>query len=79
MALTDSVDLTKLPPAGEPIYMWKTGMADGSAFAGHPSADFSVQDDPRTGDRDLGERYLAAGAEALIAQVRAAWAQVCGA
>ena len=64
---------------GEPIYMWKTGMADGSAFAGHPSADFSVQDDPRTGDRDLGERYLAAGAEALIAQVRAAWAQVCGA
>ena len=57
----------------------KTGMADGSAFAGHPSADFSVQDDPRTGDRDLGERYLAAGAEALIAQVRAAWAQVCGA
>ncbi len=79
MALTDSVDLTKLPPAGEPIYMWKTGMADGSAFAGHPSADFSVQDDPRTSDRDLGERYLAAGAEALIAQVRAAWAQVCGA
>lgn len=54
MALTDSVDLTKLPPAGEPIYMWKTGMADGSAFAGHPSADFSVQDDPRTGRPGLG-------------------------
>ena len=76
MALTDSVDLSKLPPAGEPIYMWKTGMADGSAFAGHPSADFSVQDDPRLGDKDLGERYLAAGAALLIEQVRAAWAEV---
>lgn len=78
MALTDSVDLTKLPPEGEPIIMYKTGMADGSAFAGHPNADFSVTDDPRKGSAELGERYLAAGAEALIQQVRAAWAEING-
>ena len=74
MALTDSVDLTKLPPEGEPIIMYKTGMADGSAFAGHPNADFSVTDDPRVGgSAELGEKYLAAGAAALIEQVRAEW------
>ena len=76
MALTDSVDLSKLPPEGEPIIMWKTGMADGSAFGGHPNADFSVTDDPRKGSAELGERYLAAGAANLIAQVRAEWEKV---
>ena len=74
MALTDSVDLSKLPPEGEPIIMWKMGMADGSAFAGHPAPDFSVQDDPRKATKELGERYVAAGAAALIEQVRAEWA-----
>lgn len=77
MALTDSVDLSKLPPEGEPILMWKTGMADGSAFAGHANAEFSVTDDPRKGDKELGQRYLDAGAAQLIAQVRAAWDEVC--
>ena len=76
MALTDSVDLGKLPPENEPIIMWKTGMADGSAFAGHPNADFSVTDDPRLSSAELGEKYLAAGAAALIAQVKAEWEKV---
>ncbi len=73
MALTESVDLTKLPPEGEPIVMWQYGMADGSAFAGHPNADFSVTDDPRQSTAELGERYLAAGAEIAIEQVQSAW------
>ena len=74
MALTDSVDLSKLPPEGEPIIMWQTGMADGSAFAGRPAPDFSVQDDPRKATKELGERYVAAGAAVLIDQVRTEWA-----
>ena len=78
MALTDSVDLSKLPPEGEPIIMWQTGMADGSAFAGHPAPDFSVQDDPRRATRELGERYIAAGAAVLIEQVRAEWEALNG-
>jgi creatinine amidohydrolase len=73
MALTDSVDLGKLPQKGEPIVMWQYGMADGSAFAGHPNADFSVTDDPREGSAELGERYLAAGTQNVISLVQAAW------
>lgn len=77
MALTDSVDLSLLPPIGEPIYMAKTGIADGSAFAGHANADFSVTDDPRLATKELGERYLAAGAATLAQLVSEEWAQLC--
>ena len=80
MVLTDSVDLSKLPPKGEPIPMWKYGMADGSGFMGEHFAkygDYNVHDDPREGgSAELGERYLAAGVAALVAQVRAAWEQI---
>ncbi len=42
------VDLTKLPPLEEPMYVRDFGMADGEYFAGTKGAPYTVLDDPRT-------------------------------
>ena len=44
----DLVDLSKLPPTEEPLYVRDYGMADGEYFMGTAGAPFTVLDDPRT-------------------------------
>ncbi|MGI6114790.1 MULTISPECIES: creatininase family protein [unclassified Clostridium] len=66
----DSVDLTRLPPKGQPLEMKAHGMADGEAFAGRPNADFTVQyGDPREATAAQGEALFNRAVAYLVAQV----------
>ncbi|MBC8529246.1 creatininase family protein [Christensenellaceae bacterium NSJ-44] len=66
----DSVDLTRLPPKGQPLEMKAHGMADGEAFAGRPNADFTVQyGDPREATAAQGEALFNRAVDYLVAQV----------
>ena len=71
MALTDSVDLSKLAPMPEKLYTKELGMAGGAAFGGKPNADYTVTDEPRLSTKEIGKRYVQAGTEAVMADVRA--------
>lgn len=43
----DAVDLTQLPPKGEPLKYREWAIVDGNTFLGKPAPNFEVQDDPR--------------------------------
>ena len=64
MAVTDSVDLSKLPPLPEKLAYCDVGMLEGSDGDGY------VQDDPRiNASAELGDRYYEAMSEAVVKQV----------
>lgn len=76
MALTDSVALDRLPPAGEPLYTAALGMASGSQFGGRGPRDGHVPDDPRHATAALGEALLTACADDLAEHVTGLYAKL---
>ena len=44
----DSVDMSTLPPADEPLYNTDWGIVDAQTFRGDPTPDFTMRDDPRS-------------------------------
>jgi creatinine amidohydrolase len=54
----DSVDLSVLPPKGEPIYNVEWAIVDGAAFQGNPNSDFTALEDPRDATAELGRKLV---------------------
>ena len=68
----ETVDLSTLPPADQPLYNVDWAVVDGPTFGGQPAPDHTVRDDPRTSaTRERGERALQESIEWLAAQMRA--------
>jgi len=63
MAVTDSVDLGRLPARNIPLHSADFGFASGSQFTGRAPKDGVVPDDPRDATAALGEAVLAADVE----------------
>ena len=71
MAVTDSVDLSKLPPLPEKLAYCDVGMLEGSEGDGY------VQDDPRiNATAELGNRYYEAMSDLVAEQVLEAWEKI---
>ncbi|OGB95400.1 MAG: hypothetical protein A2Z31_03250 [candidate division NC10 bacterium RBG_16_65_8] len=68
--LPDTVDTAALPPAGQPIRARDFGVVDEDAFAGRNLPEGTITEDPRSATAALGERHLAAAAEAIVAELR---------
>lgn len=54
----DSVDLSTLPPKGEPLKNTRWAIVDGDTFKGMPNDDFTVRDDPRDASGELGKKLM---------------------
>lgn len=54
----ECVDLSTLPPKGEPICNLDYAVVDDAAFCGHPNADFTVENDPREASAELGRKTV---------------------
>jgi creatinine amidohydrolase len=74
----ETVDLTALPPPGQPILTYATGVLDQPTLAGTPAADFSISraQDPRLATPEQGQLEVAAEVERIAAKVREALAAV---
>lgn len=71
--LTDSVDMSRLPPRETPLHSGDFGIASGCQFAGHGAEDGTVSDDPRDATADFGRRILEAEAQDSAAFVLATY------
>jgi creatinine amidohydrolase len=69
MAVTDSVDLARLPARPAPLHSADFGIASGSQFGGRPPRDGVVRDDPRGATAELGNALLTACADDLAEYV----------
>ena len=58
MALTDSVDLTKLPLRDVPMHCADFGVANGSQFGGVEPKDGLLRDDPRDATKAFGQELM---------------------
>ncbi len=54
----DCVDLSTLPPKDQPLKNTRWGIIDGDTFKGMPNEDFTVRDDPRDADSELGKELI---------------------
>lgn len=51
----ESVDVGTLPPKGQKIFNTRWSIVDSETFRGNPNSDFSVREDPREADEQLGK------------------------
>ncbi len=67
------VDLTTLPPQGQPLHNVDWAIVDAETFNGHPTADFTTRDDPREGvSPERGEASLGSAVAYIVQRVASA-------
>ncbi len=70
MHLTDSVDLSKLPPKDVPLKNTDWGITDGDTYIGKANAAGTVKGDPRNSTAARGKRYLDQAIDMLTRAVK---------
>ena len=70
MHLTDSVDLSKLPPKDIPLKNTDWGITDGDTYIGKANAAGTVKGDPRNSTAARGKRYLDQAIDMLTRAVK---------
>ena len=72
MCLTDSVDLSKLPPKEVPLKNTDWGITDGDTYIGKANAEGTVKSDPRDSTAERGRKYLDLAIDLMTDAVKAA-------
>ena len=72
MHLTDSVDLSKLPPKEVPLKNTDWGITDGDTYLGRANAEGTVKSDPRDSTAERGKKYLDLAIDLMTDAVKAA-------
>jgi creatinine amidohydrolase len=74
----EMVDLNQLPPKSEKLYNLDYAIVDDATFCGYPASDFSVRDDPRDADRELGKETVEKSVKVISQKVMEAWEKIKG-
>jgi len=72
----DSVDNSTLPPDGEPLYNLDWAIVDGMTFQGFPNESFTVREDPRKANAELGKKIMDRSVEVISQTVRSKYNEI---
>lgn len=66
----ECIDVTTLPPKGQPLRNVDYAIVDHESFVGTPNADYTVMHDPRDYDAELGRRIMEHSVEHISKKIR---------